>query len=330
MKNQMKKLIAFCLMALMAASALYGLAACKKAEEEQPQQPVPLGEAGLEQAELNGQTCYIIPYHLLSVEAHGTCYVNAECDLTDAAAFTAAEALLADAGENETAIVNKRIWASDDHIYLFCTQAMAEAKAAGDDDRVVLALVKSGDGWQTEELLPYPQSLSLFQRIIEETQPLRELTEEELNEAVRLCYNKAAGMKQRGEYAISWSLSAEDIPSDADIASSEPIYSGEAGYIYNSPEKSDRVLAELLMRRTAEKEDYSVADNPLVLFISINGAYIWLVSSNEADWNIWNSTLTVTQPLLPYLIERDPETGRLSGSVLENWTAVGFESGNRD
>lgn len=323
MKNQMKKLIAFCLMALMAASALCGLAACKKAEEEKPQQPVPLGEAGLEQEELNGQTYYIIPYHLLSVEAHGTCYVNAECDLTDAAAFTAAEALLADAGENETAIVNKRIWASDDHIYLFCTQAMAEAKAAGDDDRVVLALVKSGDGWQTEELLPYPQSLSLFQRIIEETQPLRELTEEELQEAAKLGYNKAYRIKNYGESPVSYPLHYFAGEEGAEIDSMEPIYSGPTAKIYYSPEKSDQVLAELLMRRTAEEEDFSIVNCPLVLLISMDGVWNFVVPVTEVSPGYFE--ISFPRPLFPYLIERDPETGSLSGSLLEDWTAVSFE-----
>ena len=311
MNKQIKRLIAFCLAALM-ATAFAGFTACKKAKD------VPLADAGFETKDADGHNYYVVP-----VKEHGSCLVRTDCAITSFPADAAVKALLADSAEGDTAMIEKLIWANEEHIYLYGTHAIAETEAAGEDDAIVLALVRDGNGWKTEEVLPYAQSLSLFQRIVAETQPLRELTDEELQKAIMLCYNRVYAMKNSGTIIVDFSLSYEDSQSGQKVSSMEPIYSGEAGKIYHSQEKSDQVLAELLMRRTAEDRDFSILRYPLVLFIAQSGT--WFCAPDVEVGGSASNIALISNPFLPYLIELDPETGELSGSVLENWTAVGFE-----
>lgn len=316
MNKQIKRLIAFCLAALM-ATAFAGFTACKKAKD------VPLADAGFETKDADGHNYYVVP-----VKEHGSCLVRTDCAITSFPADAAVKALLADSAESDTAIIEKLIYANDEHIYLYGTRAIAETEAAGEDDAIVLALARDGNGWKAEEVLPYAQSLSLFQRIVEETQPLRELTDEELQEAAKLGYNKAYRIKNYGESPVSYPLHYFAGEEGAEIDSMEPIYSGPTAKIYYSPEKSDQVLAELLMRRTAEEENFSIVNCPLVLLISMDGVWNFVVPVTEVSPGYFE--VSCPRPLFPYLIERDPETGSLSGRLLEDWTAISFESKPQD
>ena len=311
-----KKTVTALVIAALIVSA-FPFAACTGLQPAPTGEPVPTGIPielqAFEQVERGGTNYSVIPS-----SSGGNCLVRTDCGLTGPAAVAAAEALLAFPGESGSAVIEKLIWANDEHIYIYGMRTAADNTSPDEDDAVVLALAKDGGGWQAEETLPYAQSLSLFKRIVEETRQQRSLSDEELQEAAMMCYNRAYSLYCRNSGFFTFKISSGSVP-----PVEKPLYSGDAADIIYSVEKSEQVLAELFEQRCAE-ESFSPERFPAVLFISsANSGFIFMSTNGGADSDLIAS---VSQPFLPYLIERDPETGELSGSVLENWTAITFDA----
>lgn len=305
MKSNLMKTAAMLLLGTLVLCVFCAFTACKKAD-------APLAECGLEKVSRDGSE-----YYRLTNKKGLNCLVRTNCDLTRIQAETAAAAL---SGDGE-AVIEKLIYANSERTYLFCMKAAPEGKAS-DDDRVVLILEKDGDGWKTAETVPYAMAQSLFEQLVKETADQREFTNVELVKGATRAEEQAHSIP--GEAGSMYGFDGHIVVSGGnDVNTQRPegrlIVSSEFYNIVYNEEESNRILAEVLYQRCAEKDaDCSPAVCRAVLLASVKGFSFFVISAPGHD----SISPGITSPLKPFLITRDETTGEITCEFLADVTYV--------